>query len=279
MTICIAATCRYKGKEAVVLCADYQGTRGDYIKADDTYKFWHFYEGCGAIGWAGDAASAIEFVRRFMAVAKQFHTLDKTPGQQDTDIRVGQYLKLVRDFIGDLKRERVDAAVRNRFGIGLQDYYAMDAAKREPDIRETIKSIDLGAEFLIVYFDLDEPLFIRIEQSGYVFIDDDDYVAIGSGEPLAAAIFSQIEGEVQTLQECLTWVYQAKLAAQNNPFVGKKTVVWVLLGDNKELLPSDKAWEILEKTPGISLAKVDPNLDKLGDEILAEHPEWPKGGA
>lgn len=280
VTICIAATCQYKGKDAVVLCADYQGTRGDYIKADDTYKFWHFYEGCGAIGWAGDADKAIEFVRRFMAVAKQFHELDKTPGQQDTDIRVGEYLRLVRSFVAEIKKERIDAAVRNKFGISLQEYYALDAARRESDIRDTIRSIDLGAEFLIVYFDLGEPLFIRIEQSGYVFIDDDDYVAIGSGEPLAAAIFSQITEEVQTLPECLTYVYQAKLAAQNNPFVGDKTVIWILLGDERELLPSEKAWQILWQTPGISLAKVSPKLKKLGEKMMTEHPQYPnKGGA
>jgi hypothetical protein len=132
---------------------------------------------------------------------------------------------------------------------------------------------------LVVYFDLDEALFIRIEQNGYVFIDDDDYVAIGSGEPLAAAIFSQIKEEVQTLPECLTWVYQAKLAAKNNPFVGDKTVMWVLLGDNRELIPSDEAWEILEQTPGISLASVNPKLAELGDKIMKEHEDWPKGGA
>jgi hypothetical protein len=180
---------------------------------------------------------------------------------------------LVRNFVAEIKRERIDAAVRNKFGISLQEYYALDVAKREPDIREAIKSADLNAEFLVVYFDLDEPLFIRIEQDGYAFVDDDDYVAIGSGEPLAAAIFSQVEKEVQNLQECMTWVYQAKLAAQNNPFVGTKTVMWVLLGDRDELLPSDKAWEILEKTPGISLAKVDPKLAKLGDKILKEYQE------
>lgn len=263
MTICIAATCKYEGKDAVVLCADYQGTRGDYIKADDTYKFWHFYEGCGAIGWAGDADSAIEFVRRFMAVAKQFHALDKTPGQQDTDIRVGEYLKLVRNFVAEIKRERIDAAVRNKFGISLQEYYALDAEKREPDIRETIKSVDLNAEFLVVYFDLEEPLFIRIEQDGYAYVDDDDYVAIGAGEPLAAAIFSQIEEEVQNLQECLTWVYQAKLAAENNPFVGDKTVMWVLLGDENEFQPSDEAWEILEKILAYLLQKLIRNLPNL----------------
>jgi ATP-dependent protease HslVU (ClpYQ) peptidase subunit len=266
-------------QRSVVLCADYQGTRGDYIKADDTYKFWHFYEGCGAIGWAGDADSAIEFVRRFMATAKQFRAIDKTSGQEDADIRVGQYLTLVRDFVAQIKRERIDAEIRNKFGINLQEYYALDAAKRDPDIQKAIKSIDLGAEYLIVYFDLDEALFIRIAQDGYVFVDDDDYIAIGSGEPLATAIFSQIEEEVQNLQECLTWVYQAKLAAQSNPFVGKKTVMWVLLGDESEFQPSDEAWKILEKTPGISLAKVDPRLAKLGKKIMTEYEPKSKGGA
>jgi 20S proteasome alpha/beta subunit len=271
MTICIAATCRHNGREAVVLCADYQGTRGDYIKADDTYKLWHFHQGCGAIAYAGDAGSGIEFSRRFMAVAREFHALDKSTGPGDEDLRVGQYLSLIRRFVDEYKKDRIDHAIQTKFGISVKDFYALDVAKREPEILQTIKSADLGAEFLVVYFDLEEAVFFRIEQSGYVYIDDDNYVAIGSGEPLAAAIFSQIEEEVQSLPECLTWVYQAKLAAQNNPYVGEKTVMWVLLGDEKEFQPSDATWEILENTPGISLAKVDPQLSKLGEKMLKKY--------
>lgn len=271
MTVCIAAVCKHKGKDAVVLCADYQGTRGDYIKADDTYKFWHFYEGCGAIGWAGDADKAVEFARRFRAVAKRIHALDKSSGPNDADIRIGQYLSWVREFVGDIKTERIDAELRNKFGIGLKEYYALDASRRDPDIRDTIKSITLGAEFLIVYFDLEEPLIIRIDLDGYAWLDDSDYVAIGSGEPLATAIFSQITEEEQDLAECLTWVYQAKLAAENNPYVGKKTVIWVLLGEEEEFQPTDEAWKILEQTPGISLAPINPGLAKLEENLLQKY--------
>jgi 20S proteasome alpha/beta subunit len=165
----------------------------------------------------------------------------------------------------------MDHAVQTKFGINLKDFYNLDVAKREPEILQTIKSVDLGAEFLIVYFDLEEAVFFRIEQSGYVYIANDDYAAIGSGEPLAAAIFAQIEEEVQSLPECLTWVYQAKVAAEKNPFVGDKTAMWILLGDKKEFQLSDAAWKILENTPGISLAKVDPKLSKLGKKMLKEY--------
>jgi 20S proteasome alpha/beta subunit len=272
MTICIAAHCKHDGRYAIVLCADYQGTRGDYIKADDTYKLWHFHRGHGAIGFAGDVDCGTEFAMRFTAVARQFHELEKTRDDGDMDLRIGRYLGMVRDLAAEFKKERIDFAIRSRFGIGLNEYYALDVAKRDPGILNTINSVEMGAEFLIAYLDDQEPLFIRIEQSGYVMIDDGEYVAIGSGEPLATAIFSQIEEEVQTLPECLTWVYQAKLAAENNPYVGKKTVIWILLEDGRELLPSEEAWQILEATPGISLAPVDPQLTALGDGLFTEHP-------
>jgi 20S proteasome alpha/beta subunit len=275
MTICIVASCEHKGKPAVVLCADYQGTRGDYIKADDTYKFWHFHQGHGAIGFAGDADCGTEFARRFTGVARQFHELEKTKGDGDMDLRIGRYLSMVRDLAAEFKKERIDFMIRSRFGIGLSEFYSLDAAKRDPEILNTIRSVDMGAEFLIAYMDDEEPLFIRVEQSGYVMIEDGEYVAIGSGEPLATAIFSQIEEEVQTLPECLTWVYQAKLAAENNPYVGEKTVIWILLADGSEFIPSDEAWVILQETPGISLAPVDPKLGGLGDGLFAEHPSDP----
>jgi len=271
MTICIAASCEHNGKHAIVLCADYQGTRGDYIKADDTYKFWHFWHGHGAIGFAGDAACGTEFAARFTSVARQFREVEKTKDDGDMDLRIGRYVAIVRELANEFKQDRIEFAVRNRYGTSLKEFYELDVAKRDPAILDTIKSIDLGAEFLVAYIDDQEPIFIKIEQNGYVFIEDTEYVAIGSGQPLAMAIFSQIEEEVQTLPECLTWVYQAKLAAENNPYVGKKTVIWILLEDGREFLPSEVAWQILETTPGISLAPINPQLAELGDSLFTEH--------
>ena len=237
MTICIAASCKHNNQHAIVLCADYQGTKGDYIRADDTYKLFHFHQGHGAISFAGDVNCGAEFAHRFTAVARQFHELEKTKDDGDLDLRIGRYLAMVRDLAAEFKKERIDFAVRSGFGISLKEFYALDAARRDPEILNTVKSIGMGAEFLIAYMDDEEPIFIRIEQSGYVQIEDSEYVAIGSGVPLATAIFSQIDEEVQTLPECLTWVYQAKLAAEKNPYVGNKTVIWILLEDRREFLP------------------------------------------
>lgn len=276
MTICIVASCQHEGKHAIVLCADYQGTRGDFIKADDTYKFWHFHHGHGAIGFAGDVSCGTEFAARFTEVAKRLHEVEKAKDDGDMDLRIGRYLSMVRELSIQFKQERIEFAIQNRFGITLKDFYAFDIAKRDPDILNTIKSVDLGADFLIAYIDDQEPIFIKIEQSGHVFIEDGEYVSIGSGQPLAMAVFSQIEEEVQTLPECLTWVYQAKLAAQNNPYVGEKTVIWILLEDGRELKPSEAAWQILEKTPGIPLAPVRPELGALGEGMFVEDESDPK---
>ena len=149
MTICIAASCEHEGKHAVVLCADYQGTHGDYIKADDTYKFWHFHRGHGAIGFAGDVDCGAEFARRFTAVARQFHELEKTKDDGDMDIRIGRYLSMVRELAAEFKKERIDFAVRSRFEISLSEFYALDVAKRDSEILNTIKSVDMGRQFLM----------------------------------------------------------------------------------------------------------------------------------
>lgn len=270
MTICIAARCKHEGQNAVILCADFQGTRGDYIKSDDTYKFWHFHQGTGAIGFAGDVDCGREFSRRFTAVTREFHSVKKTKDDGDMDLRVGQYLASARTLASEFKRERIDFAVKSRFGISLKEYYSLEAYRREPEILNTIKSTDLGAQFLIAYLDDQEPIFIRIERDGYTLIEDSMFAAIGSGEPFAVAIFSQIEqGEgLRTLAESLTWVYQAKSAAENNPFVGKETVIWVLLEDGREFVVSDEAWPILGETPGIILAPVDPALAALKDGMF-----------
>ena len=194
VTICIAAVCKHEGANAVVLCADYQGTRGEFIKADDTHKLWHFHVGSGAIAFAGDTDAGGEFFRRFHA-----------------------------------------------------------------------EGVDLGAEFLVVFVGDEEPILFRIEQNGHVSIEGRNYIAIGSGEPLAAAVLSQVDQDTsQSLPECLTWVYQAKLAAENNPYVGKMTTFWVFSGNSEQaFLLTDEVWEILEQTSGLTLAPVSLDWRKL----------------
>jgi hypothetical protein len=127
MTICIAATCKHEGKPVMVLCADYQGTRGDYIKADDTYKLWHFREGGGAILFAGDIDVGKEFVRRFTAVTREFAKIKKTKGDGDMDLRVGLYLAKVRALVREFIKERTAHLIATKYGIDLGAFYSPNA--------------------------------------------------------------------------------------------------------------------------------------------------------
>ena len=65
------------------------------------------------------------------------------------DIRIGRYLSMVRELAAEFKKRAIYFAVRSRFGISLSEFYALDVAKRDFEILNTIKSVDMGAEFLI----------------------------------------------------------------------------------------------------------------------------------
>ncbi len=277
MTICIAGVGLWKGQKVVLLCSDYQGTRPDY-KAEDTYKFWHFHTGRGAIAFAGDEAAGKEFMRRCTAVTREFADIEKTRGDGDMDLRVGQYLAKVRNLAAQFKRERADHYIRTKYGLSLDEFYSRNAPERFlpqhcDEIFGGIKSTDLGAEFLIAYIDDEEPLFIRVEQGGYAYVEDRPFTAIGSGEPLAASVLSQIEGDdLRSFEECLTWVYQAKLTAERNQYVGSRTVLWALFPTGEDLLISDQAWEVIENSvPRSTLAPVPEELGKLGDGMFSKY--------
>lgn len=273
MTICIAAVCEHEGERAVVVCADFQGTRGDYVKADDVHKLWYFYERNGAILYAGDPDIGREFCRRYLPLEREFEVLEKV--KDDEDIRASEYLAKTKALVAEFRRERADNALRLKYSLGLDDLYAPNAATRFPsslhsEMLELVKTTDIGAEFIIAYTGDLLPIILRVAQNGEAWIEGSNYTAIGTGAPLAMAVFSQLDhSEDHTLTDCLTWVHQAKKTAENNPYVGKATSTGVLLKTGAFKI-SEEAWDILSETPGISLVKVDQRLVKLGDKIFKE---------
>src|SRR5580704_2024091 len=268
VTICIAAVCEHEGELAVVLCADFQGTRGDYIKADDVHKLWYFYKRNGAILFAGDPDTGREFCRRYLLLEREFDALEKV--KDDEDIRASEYLAKTKALVAKFRRERADDALRLKYSLGLDDLYAPNSATRFSsslygEMVELVKTTNIGAEFIIAYTGDLQPIILRVAQNGDAWIEGSNYAAIGTGAPLAMAIFSQFEndGEYHTLPECLTWVQQAKKTAESNPYVGKATSTGVLLKERAFKI-SEEAWDVLMETPGIPLVKVDQRLVKLG---------------
>ena len=162
MTIGIAMLCEHEDKFAAVLCTDWQGTRGDFIKAEDTYKIQHFDK--AAILIAGDPAAAYEFACRFQNVVREFNAIEKIKG--DVDIRANIYLAKLRDMASLFKRDRANHAIAMTFAVTLDEFYSREAPQRFTTeqykaISDLIKKTDLGAEFIIVYMDEDEPVIVR----------------------------------------------------------------------------------------------------------------------
>ena len=60
MTVGIVAACKHEGKTAIVLCCDWQGTLGDFIKSDDTDKMR--YIGRATVLLAGTLTEADELI-------------------------------------------------------------------------------------------------------------------------------------------------------------------------------------------------------------------------
>ena len=123
MTIGIAAVCAHEGRYAIVLCCDFQGTRGDFIKADDTDKIRDFKY--ASVLFAGDVDAGVEFSARLEEVVREFNLLEKP--EEDFDLRANTYLGLIRALVRKVIRERQNHAISLAYGLSLDEYHSVDA--------------------------------------------------------------------------------------------------------------------------------------------------------
>jgi 20S proteasome alpha/beta subunit len=272
VTIGIAAICRHKGEDAVVLCYDWQRTTGTFIKAEHTDKMREFKD--AAVLLSGDVAAQVEFAARFEEVVREFKAIEKTLG--DLDLRVGKYLSKIRNLAATYKRERAEHAIRVRYGLTWTEFHSEEIRKSIPPdryktIAEEIDLTDLGGSMIFAYVADEEAFVVTIHRDGTVSWDEEDFALIGSGRHLAMAVTSQDhEIEHMSLEDCLVIVYQAKVLSQNNPGVGKHTTIAVITkGSNFDL--TDGAWDFLKnKVPSPIIFPSDPihGLKTSGLELL-----------
>ena len=102
MTVCIAASCKYKEKTAVVLCCDWQGTKGDFIKSDFIDKFRWISTASAMI--SGTETNADELLNECDQRMKDF------AGKSDadrSDLDMQDYLAQLRKAVAKRKKELV----------------------------------------------------------------------------------------------------------------------------------------------------------------------------
>src|SRR5260370_33420617 len=247
MTVGIAAACKHEGKTGIVLCCDWQGTLGDFIRSDSTDKMR--YIDWATVLLAGELTAADELVFECDQPVRAF--LSKTDaGRSDADLH--EYLNGLRDAVARRKAGLVKDYIRRTLGIDDHDFWQngkqyLTTAQHDQLLRE-IMAIDLDTEVIIGATRADDdPAIVRILSSGVVSWED-QFSTIGSGGPIAQAFLHQYAfAEQIDLMTCLYRIYAAKVAAEKNPYVGQGTSFEILYGGDRFDLSDDEVKYLKKK--------------------------------
>jgi hypothetical protein len=148
MTVGIASACKHEGKTGIVLCCDWQGTLGDFIRSDSTDKMR--YIDWATVLLAGELTAANELVFECDQPVRAF--LSKTDaGRSDADLH--EYLNGLRDAVARRKAALVKDYIRRTLGIDDRDFWQngkqyLTTAQHDQLLRE-IMAIDLDTEVII----------------------------------------------------------------------------------------------------------------------------------
>lgn len=274
MTVGIVAACKHEEKTAIVLCCDWQGTLGDFIKSDDTDKMR--YIGTRAtVLLAGTLTEADELVFECDAPVKLFSS-KADPARSDPDMQ--EYLNGLRDAVARRKSALVKDYIRRTLSIDDRDFWQngkqyLTATEHEQLLRK-IMAIDLGTEIIIGSTRADDDdAIVRIRSCGLVSWED-QFSTIGSGGLIAESFLHQYDFADQIgLMTCLYRVYAAKVAAEKNPYVGQGTSFEILHGGHRFDLSDDGVKYLKKKVKN----RREPRLEFKSDFLkVLEDEKKPK---
>ena len=255
MTVCIAAECVYEGHRGIVMCCDWQGTKGGYIKSDDMDKMRWVDK--ATVMMAGTPTSADELVFACKPTIREFTS--KTDSSR-SDLDVDEYIQRLRTSAEFIKQRRVDNYLGSLLGFPAATFWAegknrLSEAQHDAVIQQVFK-IGLDATLLIGSIDAeDEPVIMRIDDKGQVHWED-NFSVIGSGGPIAEAFLHQYEwDDTPSLQECLFRVYSAKVASEKSPTVGETT--------SFEIHLQRRRFDLSDESFGYLKQRVVPRVPKL----------------
>lgn len=265
MTVCIAAVCKHEGKTAIVLCCDWQGTKGDFIKSDSIDKIRWVSTASAMI--AGAETNADEFLNECDKCIKEF-TVKTDADRSDLDMQ--EYLAALRDAVAKRKKVLVKELLALTRTMEPDEFWDKGLTRLGPSefsrSLEEIRELTLGCSVILASIGADgEDVMIRITPAGKVLWEN-TFVTIGSGGPIAEAFLHQYEWDADiSLEECLYRVYSAKRAAEKSPHVGPTTSFEILI-DQKRFDLTDDAFKEMKK-------KVQPSRSRylrFSDNILEE---------
>lgn len=264
VSLCIAATCRFDDKACVVHCCDTAGTRGD-VKSEDVQKI-RAIGACTSL-LAGDMTQAKELFASCAPFIKKY------PSGGD-DLAITALRQGLVEAVRLRKRAISTAVLSAELGVTYDEVFNWSQSQPSPiwtEAWQRIKSLGLGAEIITSAFTDDEVAILVIQSDGSVAWTE-HYAAVGTGSGIAAAFLHQLEYlDWMPLEECLYRVFEAKMAAEKNPYVGHETAIEICTPDARYRLSKEYGSKIMQHID--TKRKSRPNLPIEQRFLLPNNPE------
>ncbi len=247
MTVCIAGACMHEGEHAIVMCCDWQGTYGQFVKADHMIKSHQV--GRFSIMFADDRTHSHQLITAITPHLRGYEEVPKTPG--DMDIRVGGLIEAIKLAAAAKMRANVEHYIQLTYGVTGKEFREGSrqwmSERRHDEAWERITGVSLGCELLICYADDEEPLMLTLHGDGAVSWSD-PHACIGSGTDIALVCLSQIfYSASMPLMDCLQRIYTAKEMSQKGLYVGESSNFDILIHRRPERKLTEKGWQKLQE--------------------------------
>jgi 20S proteasome alpha/beta subunit len=202
---------------------------GDLIRAEESNKLAYF--GRGTILKTGDGSHADELIALIQPILDSYDCIPKPA--EEFDARISALLADLRNAVRRRKADLVEHYLGLKHNVSVADFRKSGAAWFPLDEYESIlhemRHLKLGCELICAYADDSEPVVVQITGDGEI-VWQDHYASIGSGRDIGIAILVQSDWyDAPTLMDCLARVYLAKLTAESDPLVGRKTLIEIMI--------------------------------------------------
>jgi 20S proteasome alpha/beta subunit len=219
VTLCIAAICEHEAEPCIILCADRSGTRGA-VSSQDTDKIGQY--GKTTVMLAGQLSAAKELLVECEAAIRTYPV-------GGNDLELDALMQSLRQAVGRRKRRIIDEHLTTSYGLSysefLKDARTTFGESQYLHVWDEIRRLDLNSELIISTFSDGEAELLKISQDGKLTWED-HYCTAGTGSSIAHAFLCQRSYiDVIDLPFILHRVFEAKIAAEKNPYVGLETVI------------------------------------------------------
>lgn len=259
VTLCIGAECKHENKWAVVNCADTRQEKGgvfqELVGSEDAGKIAKIgpADKLFHVLLSGSPTKAIDLMAACRAAVSE---LIASPGGQDADLEITQYLQSIRHIAAAKKKLIIDHYLQMNLGVSLQEFLDTGSKRFLPDhynqLWGEIRNLDRGADLIFSGFHGSgageiESILVRLDRVGETHWER-GYSVIGVGMDIALAFLCQRDYDLENmpLMECLFRVAEAKKSAERNRHVGTQTMILIAIQGAGRFRLSADGWEAMK---------------------------------